>query len=186
MSTRRLEQDVSPESGTHQHTPLTGSAIQDAIRYHVRYSLGKKWEHCSARELFMAVAFAVRDALIDRMLDTEDRYQRADPKRLHYLSMEFLLGQSLRNNLSNLSVLDPCREALRTMGVDLDDVLEGESEAALGNGGLGRLAACFLDSLATMGMPGYGYGLNYEYGLFKQAIDGGYQREKPDNWMAHG
>jgi len=134
----------------------------------------------------MAVAFAVRDALIDRMLDTEDRYQRADPKRLHYLSMEFLLGQSLRNNLSNLSVLDPCREALRTMGVDLDDVLEGESEAALGNGGLGRLAACFLDSLATMGMPGYGYGLNYEYGLFKQAIDGGYQREKPDNWMAHG
>ncbi|MCZ7624434.1 MAG: glycogen phosphorylase [Candidatus Methylomirabilota bacterium] len=186
MSTGRLEQDPRPESGTYRHVALTVSAFQDAIRHHARYSLGKKWERCSSRELFMAVAFAVRDVLIDRMLATEDRYQQADPKRLHYLSMEFLLGQSLRNNLSNLGMLDPCREALRTMGVDLDEVLEGEAEAALGNGGLGRLAACFLDSLATMGIPGYGYGINYEYGLFKQAIDGGYQKEKPDNWMAHG
>ncbi|MDE2058956.1 MAG: glycogen/starch/alpha-glucan phosphorylase [candidate division NC10 bacterium] len=186
MSTSRLERDPEPEFGAHRHVALTVSAFQDAIRYHARYSLGKKWERCSSRELFMAVAFAVRDALIDRMLDTEDRYQQADPKRLHYLSMEFLLGQSLRNNLSNLGMLDPCREALHTMGVDLDDVLEGEPEAALGNGGLGRLAACFLDSLATMGMPGYGYGINYEYGLFKQAIDSGYQKEKPDNWLAHG
>jgi len=186
MSIRRLEQDPGPDSGTRRHVALTVSAFQDAIRHHARYSLGNKWERCSDRELFMAVAFAVRDALVDRMLDTEDRYQQVDPKRLHYLSMEFLLGQSLRNNLSNLEMLDPCREALRTMGVDLDEVLEGESEAALGNGGLGRLAACFLDSLATMGMPGYGYGINYEYGLFKQAIDSGYQREKPDNWMARG
>jgi starch phosphorylase len=186
MPTRGLEQDPGPESGTRRHRALTVSAFQDAIRYHARYSLGKKWERCSSHELFMAVAFAVRDALIDRMLDTEERYQQADPKRLHYLSMEFLLGQSLRNNLSNLDMLDPCREALRTMGVDLDEVLEGESEAALGNGGLGRLAACFLDSLATMGMPGYGYGINYEYGLFKQAIDSGYQKEKPDNWLARG
>ncbi|MDE2484205.1 MAG: glycogen/starch/alpha-glucan phosphorylase [candidate division NC10 bacterium] len=186
MSTRGLEQDPGPESGTRRHLALTVSAFQDAIRYHARYSLGKKWERCSSHELFMAVAFAVRDALIDRMLDTEERYQQANPKRLHYLSMEFLLGQSLRNNLSNLGMLDPCREALRTMGVDLDEILEGESEAALGNGGLGRLAACFLDSLATMGMPGYGYGINYEYGLFKQAIDSGYQKEKPDNWLARG
>jgi glycogen phosphorylase len=186
MSTRRLEQDPGPDSGTRRHAALTVSAFQDAIRHHTRYSLGKKWERCSGRELFMAVAFAVRDVLIDRMLDTEDRYQQADPKRLHYLSMEFLPGRSLGNNLSNLGMVDLCREALRTMGVDLDDVLEAESEAALGNGGLGRLAACFLDSLATMGMPGYGYGINYEYGLFKQAIDGGYQKEKPDNWMARG
>lgn len=186
MPIRRLEQDPGPDSGTRHHGALTVSAFQDTIRHHARYSLGKKWERCSGRELFMAVAFAVRDALIDRMLDTEDRYQQVDPKRVHYLSMEFLLGQSLRNNLSNLGMLDLCREALRTMGIELDDVLEGESEAALGNGGLGRLAACFLDSLATMGMPGYGYGINYEYGLFKQAIDSGYQKEKPDNWMAHG
>lgn len=186
MPIRRLEQDPGPDSGTRHHGAFTVSAFQDTIRHHARYSLGKKWERCSGRELFMAVAFAVRDALIDRMLDTEDRYQQVDPKRVHYLSMEFLLGQSLRNNLSNLGMLDLCREALRTMGIDLDDVLEGESEAALGNGGLGRLAACFLDSLATMGMPGYGYGINYEYGLFKQAIDSGYQKEKPDNWMAHG
>src|SRR5574337_1669708 len=186
MSTRGLEQDPGPDSGTRRHMALTVYAFQDAIRYHARYSLGKKWERCSSRELFMAVAFAARDILIDRMLETEDRYQQADPKRLHYLSMEFLLGQSLRNNLSNLEMLNPCREALHTMGVDLDDVLESESEAALGNGGLGRLAACFLDSLATMGIPGYGYGINYEYGLFKQAIDSGYQKEKPDNWLAHG
>src|SRR5574337_1633395 len=110
MSTRGLEQDPGPNSGTRRHMALTVSAFQDAIRYHARYSLGKKWERCSSRELFMAVAFAVRDALIDRMLDTEDRYHQADSKRLHYLSMEFLLGQSLRNNLSNLGTLDPCRE----------------------------------------------------------------------------
>lgn len=186
MTTMGREQDSGPEPGMRRHTALTVSAFQDAIRHHARYALGKTWERCSSRELFMAVAFAVRDVLMDRMLDTEDRYQRTDPKRLHYLSMEFLLGQSLRNNLSNLGMLEPCREALRTMGVDLDDVLEDEAEAALGNGGLGRLAACFLDSLATMGMPGWGYGINYEYGLFKQAIDSGYQKEKPDNWMAHG
>jgi starch phosphorylase len=120
------------------------------------------------------------------MLETEDRYQQTDPKRVHYLSMEYLLGRSLKNNLSNLGMLDLCRDALRKMGVDFEEVMEGECEAALGNGGLGRLAACFLDSLATMGMPGYGYGLNYEYGLFKQDIDNGYQKEKPDNWLIHG
>ncbi len=186
MSNGRPEQYTGSVSRKHGHAALTVSALQDAIRYHVRYSLGKRWESCSGRELFTAVAFTVRDSLIDRMLDTEDRYQLADPKRVHYLSMEYLPGRSLKNNLSNLGMLDLCRDALHKMGVDLNQVLEGECEAGLGNGGLGRLAACFLDSLATMSMPAYGYGINYEYGLFKQDIDNGYQKEKPDNWLTHG
>jgi starch phosphorylase len=107
------------------------------------------------------------------MLATEARYQIVDAKRLYYLSMEFLMGQSLSNNLYNLQLLDKCRQALRTLGVDLDELMESEPDAALGNGGLGRLAACFLDSLATLGMPGYGYGINYEYGLFTQEISEG-------------
>jgi starch phosphorylase len=120
------------------------------------------------------------------MLATEERYKQADPKRLYYLSIEYLLGQSLGTNLLNLGILEPCRQALANLGANLNELENAERDAALGNGGLGRLAACLLDSLATLGMPGYGYGINYEYGLFKQEIDNGYQREKPDNWLAEG
>ncbi len=162
------------------------SALQESIRHHVRYSLGKEWQHLSGHDLFMAVALAVRDRLVDRRLATEARYQQANAKRLYYLSIEFLMGRSLNNNLYNLGLFEPCQKALREMGVDLAAVEESESDAALGNGGLGRLAACFLDSLATLDMPGYGYGIHYEYGLFKQVIHSGYQREKPDNWRAYG
>jgi glycogen phosphorylase len=162
------------------------AAFAASVRQHMRYSLGKKWEKPSNRDLFMSIALTVRDWMVDRMLATEERCQRAQAKRLYYLSMEFLIGRSLANNLANLGLLEACRETLLAMGVDLDEVRESEADAALGNGGLGRLAACFLDSLATLDMPGYGYGINYEYGLFKQEIDAGYQREKPDNWLAHG
>jgi starch phosphorylase len=164
----------------------TAYAFETSIRQHVRYSLGKRWEKLSSRDLFMAIALTVRDWMVDRMLATEERYQKADAKRLYYLSMEYLIGRSLANNLSNLGLLEQCRESLLEIGADLEEVRESESDAALGNGGLGRLAACFLDSLATLDMPGYGYGINYEYGLFRQEIDAGYQREKPDNWLAHG
>jgi glycogen phosphorylase len=162
------------------------AAFAASIRQHMRYSLGKKWEKPSNRDLFMAIALTVRDWMVDRMLATEERCQKVQAKRLYYLSMEYLIGRSLSNNLANLGLLEPCRESLLAMGVDLEEVRESEADAALGNGGLGRLAACFLDSLATLDMPGYGYGINYEYGLFKQEIDAGYQREKPDNWLAHG
>jgi glycogen phosphorylase len=160
--------------------------LQESINYHIRYSLGKERHNLLPRDMFQAVALAVRDRLMDKMLKTEQRYERADAKRLYYLSIEFLMGRSLGNNLHNLGIYDFCREMLLEMGIDLDEVEESEDDAALGNGGLGRLAACFLDSLATLGMPGYGVGINYEYGLFKQELDDGYQREKPDNWLAYG
>ena len=169
-----------------KHEGFSSSALQASIRHHGRYSLGKEWRRLSGHELFTAVALTVRDRLIDRMLATEARYQQADAKRLYYLSIEFLMGRSLSNNLYNLGLFAVCREALGELGVDLAAVEESESDAALGNGGLGRLAACFLDSLATLDMPGYGYGIHYEYGLFKQEINNGYQEEKPDSWRAYG
>jgi glycogen phosphorylase len=164
----------------------TASALQESIQFHARYSLGQSWENLSKHHLFTAVVLAVRDRIVDRMLATEARNRAVDAKCLYYLSMEFLMGQSLSNNLYNLGILEECQQALTTMQLNLEEVLDSEPDAALGNGGLGRLAACFLDSLATLGMPGYGYGINYEYGLFTQEIDDGYQREKPDNWLAHG
>src|SRR5262245_34983757 len=162
------------------------STMQASIRHHGRYSLGKEWHHLSGHELFMAVALAVRDHLVEGMLTTEVRYHEVDAKRLYYLSIEFLMGRSLSNNLHNLGLFTVCQEALSGMGVDLAAVEERESDAALGNGGLGRLAAGFLDSLATLNMPGYGYGIHYEHGLFKQEINNGYQQEKPDSWRAYG
>jgi starch phosphorylase len=120
------------------------------------------------------------------MLETEARYRKAQTKRLYYLSMEFLIGRSLDNNLANLGIFDLCGQVLQDMGLVLEDILGNEDDAALGNGGLGRLAACFLDSLATLDMPGYGYGINYEYGLFKQVIENGYQKEQPDHWVPFG
>src|SRR6266581_6099854 len=164
----------------------TVAALEEAIWYHVRYSLGKAWQSLSKRDLFVAVALAVRDRMVDKMFETAARYHKADVKRLYYVSMEFLIGRLLGTNLQNLGLLDLCQEALMRMGVDLEELREEESDPALGNGGLGRLAACFLDSLATLGMPGYGYGINYEYGLFKQQIEAGYQKEQPDCWGPFG
>jgi starch phosphorylase len=165
---------------------MTTTAFRTAMQHHMKYSLGRTPQSCSFRELFLVAALTVRDYLIDRMLETEARYREHDAKRLYYLSMEFLIGRSLDNNLVNLGMLDVCREVVGELGWNMEDVLEGEDDAALGNGGLGRLAACFLDSLATLQMPGYGYGINYEYGLFKQVIDHGYQKEQPDHWIEYG
>ncbi len=162
------------------------AALQEAITRHAQSSLGTPWWELSSRGQFNAVALAVRDFMIERAVETERRYHLRDPKRLYYLSIEYLIGRSLGANLRNLGLYERCQQALTGLGSDLGRLEENEPDAALGNGGLGRLAACFLDSLATLGMPGYGYGINYEYGLFRQEIANGYQRELPDNWLAHG
>jgi starch phosphorylase len=166
--------------------PDSALELQKAIRRHARYTVAKEVEDLTVRDMFLTSAMAVRDRLVDGMLETERRYAASDSKRLYYLSMEFLMGRSLTNNLHNLELFEQCKQALAGLGYDIDEVYETESDAALGNGGLGRLAACFLDSLATLGMPGFGYGINYDYGLFKQEIENGYQKEKPDHWRVYG
>jgi len=166
--------------------PIVPAELRQDIIRHARYAVGKAQDDLTATDYFKAVALAVRDKLVDGLLQTEERYHNADAKRVYYLSMEFLMGRSLRNNLTNLGIYDACRDALRDFGVELHLLDEREPDAALGNGGLGRLAACFLDSLATLGYPGFGYGINYEYGLFRQEIIGGQQREQPDNWLTYG
>src|SRR4051794_7112484 len=137
----------------------------------------------SLRARFEAIARSVRDVLARQWLKTNQTYARVDPKRVYYLSMEFLIGRSLANNVMNL-LLDPLvRRDADDKGVDWLTLLEQEPDAGLGNGGLGRLAACFLDSMATMQIPAMGYGLRYEYGIFKQTIRNGWQEEEPDNWL---
>ncbi len=157
-----------------------------SVQRNLRYTLGKRWQDASPRDLFTAVSLAVREPLVEQMLATEERYRAADAKRLYYFSVEFLMGRSLGNNLLNLGMLDPVRSTLASLGVDLEALRELESDAALGNGGLGRLAACYLDSLASLDMPGFGYGINYEHGLFRQVIENGEQREHPDSWRIQG
>src|SRR5579862_8262861 len=136
-----------------------------------------------ARDRFEAFARSSRDVLSQRWILTESTYQRENPKRIYYLSMEFLIGRSLANNVTNLLLNPLAKEAVRQKNLDWAELLEQEPDAALGNGGLGRLAACFLESMATMQLPAMGYGLRYEYGIFKQSIEDGWQRERPDNWL---
>ena len=160
--------------------------LRDAILNHVQYTLVRPTSELKPIDYLKPVSLAIRDRIVDCMLETESRFRHNDAKRLYYLSMEFLMGRSLGDNISNLRIEELCRGVLAGLGVSLDEVLDSESDAGLGNGGLGRLAACFLESLATLGMPGYGYGIDYEFGLFKQEIVGGFQREKPDRWKANG
>jgi glycogen phosphorylase len=136
-----------------------------------------------ARERFEAFARSVRDLLSERWLRTDQTYAQRDPKRVYYLSMEFLIGRQLANNVTNLLLQGPAKDMLRDIDVDWIKLIEEEPDAGLGNGGLGRLAACFLDSLATLQIPAMGYGLRYEYGMFRQQIVGGRQQELPDNWL---
>jgi starch phosphorylase len=159
--------------------------LRSSILRHVNHSLGICAEALQPREAFRAVSLAIRDLMVERSLTTDASFRRSDAKRLYYLSLEFLIGRSLRNNLVNLGLLNLCNEVLLELGVDFAEAEEQETDAALGNGGLGRLAACFLDSLATLGMPGFGYGINYEYGLFRQEIRNNQQVEMPDNWRTY-
>jgi len=160
--------------------------LKETVCRHLKFSRGLEQETVSNMDVYWAVSLATRDHLIEKMLETERRYEEADVKRIYYLSLEFLMGRSLGNNLINLGLFDNLGKAVSEMGGDLAEIREEEEDAALGNGGLGRLAACFLESMATLHLPGFGYGINYEFGLFKQEIDNGYQKERPDTWMSGG
>jgi starch phosphorylase len=167
-------------------TACGSETLRDSILRHVRYALARPSGSPTPQELFKPLSLAIRDRLIEGLLETEQRYREHDAKRLYYLSLEFLMGRWLSDNLCNLRLEEESRAVLAELNVRLEDVLEVEPDAGLGNGGLGRLAACFLESLATLGMPGFGYGIDYEYGMFTQEIVGGHQREKPDLWKSEG
>ena len=157
-----------------------------SVVYNVKTLYRKNIEEANQQQIFHAVALATKDAVIDAWLATQDEMKKQDPKMVYYMSMEFLMGRALGNNLINLTYYDEVKEALNELGCDLNVVEDQEPDAALGNGGLGRLAACFLDSLATLGYMAYGCGIRYHYGMFKQKIENGYQIEVPDEWLKNG
>ncbi len=150
------------------------------------YGLAKDKYTATMHDDFMATSIAVRDRIVERWMVTQERYHDQNAKRVYYFSMEFLIGRLLGTNIINLGLENHTREALKEMGFDLDELSEKEADAGLGNGGLGRLAACFLDSMATLGIPAHGYGIRFEYGIFNQKIINGYQVEFPDEWLKHG
>ena len=157
-----------------------------SVKYNVRTLFRKEIEEATEQQIFQAVGYAVKDAIMDAWIATQKEYEKSDPKIVYYMSMEFLMGRALGNNLINLTFYDEVKEALEEIGLDLNTIEDQEPDAALGNGGLGRLAACFLDSLATLGYAAYGCGIRYRYGMFKQQIVDGYQVEVPDMWLKNG
>jgi len=164
----------------------SAESLRRAFVDHVEYTRGKNFDSASLYDRYLALALTVRDRLAKSWVKTQRRYYQQDAKRAYYLSAEYLLGRALGNNLINMGLWDPAKEALKEIGVDLSSLLEMEQDAGLGNGGLGRLAACFLDSLATLDMPGMGYGIRYEFGIFTQEIINGYQVERADEWLKFG
>ena len=161
-------------------------AFKEEIKDNVKRLYRKEFEEASSFEVYQAVSLAVKDILIDNWIATQDVMDRDDPKIVYYMSMEFLIGRALGNNLISLSAYKMVKEALEELNVDLNLIEDQEPDPALGNGGLGRLAACFLDSLSTLGYPAYGCGIRYHYGMFRQKIRDGYQKEAPDDWLKNG
>jgi starch phosphorylase len=165
---------------------VTKKDFKDAILENIKNQFRKTIDQVSEEQIFQAVAYAVRDIIVDQWIETHKTYEEEDAKTVYYLSMEFLMGRALGNNIINLKVNKIVREVLDELGVDLNIIEDQEPDAGLGNGGLGRLAACFLDSLATLEYPAYGCGIRYRYGIFEQRIIDGYQVEKPDEWLKNG
>jgi len=166
------------------HKGTDAKALEASILSNLEYRLAKDQYSATAYDRFLSTAYAVVERLVERWITTQQTYHKRNVKRVYYLSMEFLLGRSLENSLINLGIYEACQAALKELGMDLETIRNYEVDAGLGNGGLGRLAACFLDSLATLRIPAHGYGLRYEYGLFNQKILNGQQVEVPDNWLA--
>lgn len=160
-------------------------SIKHSLVNRLVYTTGKDNFTATPRDWLHTIAYVVRDRLMERWMETMRSYYQQDSKRIYYLSLEFLMGRTLTNTLLNMELYDTCRKTMGEFGLDLEELCHLEPDAALGNGGLGRLAACFLDSMATLGIPGYGYGIRYEYGMFRQGIENGFQVEYPDNWLRY-
>ena len=175
-----------PKTFKYDFLGMDADSIRHSMANRLEYTVGKDTYTATTRDWFNVAAYVVRDRLMERWMETMRSYYRTDTKRVYYLSMEFLIGRTLMNSLLNMGVYDEAKQALEKIGLNLEEICEMEPDAALGNGGLGRLAACFLDSLSTLGLPGYGYGIRYEYGMFYQKIENGYQVEHPDNWLRYG
>ena len=161
-------------------------AFKESVKENVKFLYRKTLEEATQEQIFQAVSYTVKDVIIDDWLESQNAYHEKDPKIVYYMSMEFLMGRALGNNLLNLTAYDEVKEALEELGLDLNVIEDQEPDPALGNGGLGRLAACFLDSLATLNYCAYGCGIRYRYGMFKQQIKDGFQYEVPDNWLKNG
>ena len=165
---------------------ITKEELKKSIAYNMRMLYRKDVEEATPQQAYQALSYALKDYIVDMWMNTHKTYEKEDAKTVYYLSMEFLMGRALGNNILNMRAEKVVRETLDELGFDLTDIEDQEPDPALGNGGLGRLAACFLDSLSTLGYPAYGCGIRYKYGMFKQAIKDGYQVEKPDNWLKDG
>ena len=162
------------------------AAIRDAIVDKLTYAIGKRVATARPRDWFVATALTVRDRVVERWIASNEETQRTRRKRVYYLSLEFLIGRLLIDALTNMEMIDQTRAALAELGVDLEELRELEPDAALGNGGLGRLAACFMESMATLSIAAYGYGIRYDHGLFRQRIKEGCQLEYPEDWLSFG
>ena len=165
---------------------MSVEGLKDDFAWHLRYSLAKGDTRATERDEYTAFAMAVRDRLVERWISTQEEYARQNTKRVYYMSLEFLIGRLLGNNVINLKADQLCREALKEYGIDWNSLRDYESDAGLGNGGLGRLAACYIDSMSTLNLAGMGYGLRYDYGIFRQKIVNGCQVEEPDHWLKDG
>ena len=184
VNMQQLERKQSPSA---RHDPRADeAALRDAIQSKLKYELGKSFKSATDHDWFYATALAVRDRIVDIWITSRRETKRLKKKRVYYLSIEFLIGRLLLDTLTNLRLVEPARRALASMGVELDRLRGGEPDAALGNGGLGRLAACFMDSMSALEIPAYGYGIRYENGLFEQRIQDGWQHEVPEDWLVNG
>ncbi len=181
MPTKSIPAPVTPDNGL-----PTVQEVKESILRHLRYTIARDPSTASKRDWWMATAHAANDYILDRMIETQAAHSEKKVRRLYYLSLEFLMGRMFTNNLHNIRIHDQAGEALKELGLDIEDIRAEEYDMGLGNGGLGRLAACFLDSLATQDYPAIGYGIHYEYGMFKQEFINGYQIERPDEWKIFG
>ncbi len=170
----------------HRNAGMSQEAIEISLGDHLIYTSSKYHTDATTHDWFQIAALTVRDRLVERWMETMQRYYDNDAKRTYYLSLEFLVGRTLSNAMLNLGIAEQCKAALYELGQEFETIAGVEADAALGNGGLGRLAACFLDSMATLNLPCYGYGIRYEYGMFRQSIENGMQMEHPDNWLRYG